>query len=473
MDEPKPNAVALTLLIDDRPVRELVVDAGAVQGLPVEVAVERGPGGELLLRAGTDRRVVGGPVDVDLGPGLGAGRVHLSATPVHRRWFQRFSFTQASLLFPLLVVSVSLGAAQISAIAKLIQEAMAEEGGTGGFEPSPELIARLLNGEYDGADRGAPSLEAPRPAEGAPIESYYLQPGHGGPTSKIGGGANIGKKVLDGANKKAPEVEVEVALEPGAAEVSSPGHTDPPQEDAEAKDPEKVPSAEQIAQHMTEGFGFTDWYDTEDARAEAKQIKRALEAARRVLAIDPDDPGAISVLAYYQYLAMDYNGARASYQRFTALYPEEAAGWNNLALTYKREGDYVTEEALYRRALALDPADDHALNNLAVCLAHQGRYDEAHSIMRELDKLIPDDAYADLHRAKIYAAEGKEERAYHFLQRALSAMRRLDTLHNIEFRQDIRVDPAFQTLRGQERFRRLLTRYYGDDPRGWWQKLVR
>ena len=39
----------------------------------------------------------------------------------------------------------------------------------------------------------------------------------------------------------------------------------------------------------------------------------------------------------------------------------------------------------------------------------------------------------------------------------------LDTLHHIEFRQDIRIDPSFANLRGTARFKAVLTKYYGKD----------
>jgi hypothetical protein len=76
----------------------------------------------------------------------------------------------------------------------------------------------------------------------------------------------------------------------------------------------------------------------------------------------------------------------------------------------------------------------------------------------------------ELHWAKVHAAMGKEERAYRSLQRSLSMMRKLDTLHNIEFRQDIRVDPVFETMRQEERFSRLLDRYYGERADSWWNR---
>ncbi|MCK6518306.1 tetratricopeptide repeat protein, partial [Myxococcota bacterium] len=106
----------------------------------------------------------------------------------------------------------------------------------------------------------------------------------------------------------------------------------------------------------------------------------------------------------------------------------------------------------------------HALNNLAVNLAHQRRFDEALAIMERLDRLEPNDPYGDLHRAKIYASRGDSDAALALLDDALAGMQRLDTLHNIEFRQDIRLDPAFGGLREDPRFNDLLVRYYVDGP---------
>jgi hypothetical protein len=47
-------------------------------------------------------------------------------------------------------------------------------------------------------------------------------------------------------------------------------------------------------------------------------------------------------------------------------------------------------------------------------------------------------------------------------------MRKLDTLHNIEYQQDIRVDPAFEKMRETARFKSLLTKHYGHREGGWW-----
>ena len=144
------------------------------------------------------------------------------------------------------------------------------------------------------------------------------------------------------------------------------------------------------------------------------------------------------------------------------LYPDDPAGYNNIGLVFKRTEDYSREEAYYRIALAMDPQDVYVLNNLAVNLAHQDRFDEALRIMSDLYVLSPDDPYANVHRSKIQAAMGNPLEALEYLDDALAGMAALDTLHHIEFRQDIRVDPAFSEIRNTDSFENLLVRYYED-----------
>jgi tetratricopeptide (TPR) repeat protein len=348
-----------------------------------------------------------------------------------------------------------------------------QDNGIGGAL-SAEYLARLLKEDYDGEEDG--QLEHQRDKVVDKVERMYLPAGNKGPVTEMGGAADTSRDpVRTPASEEIPlpkqardeqvplyakdvgepvpeeELPEEQEEQDGLAELDVP---EEPDADEEALD---LPAEEE------EGWGVQDWYDDQDAAVEALEIEYMIRAARGRLKIDPNDPAALSILSYYQYLAADYDDAIATYDKYIELYPDDAAGYNNKALVYKRRGDYAKEEALYRVALALEPLDFTAMNNLAVNLAHQGRFDEALAVMEQLEALDPGDPYADLHRAKVHAEMGNDDEALRYLEKALEGMKELDTLHHIEFRQDIRIDPSFEKLRQTHRFRAILVRYYGDD----------
>ena len=467
----RPDALEVTLRLGDRAINSRVTSAEGEllpdASLPLRARREGatwvidGPGGERRL-------------DPTASVALQQGELEVRISPIRRVRFARFNLEQGDLVLPVIMLATSVLVLQVSLFWALFLQP-APDGG-GGSEPSPEYIARLLEGQYDGKEQGVLAPATNRPKTGEALDSYYLQPGHDGPRDKIGGGENVGDAIRDG-DKEGEEARREAA----ARFTPEAGGDDPPldapavaeldaaAESAEAADGESDED-KPIAVHVDEGWGLTDWYDTQDARKDAQEIEKQLELARDLLRLDPDDPQGLVTRAYYEYLAFDYEAAKRTYEHFTKLYPEDPAGWNNLALAYKRQGEYTKEEAYYRIALSLAPDDDHALMNLAVCMAHQERFDEAVALMKKAEVLRPDDAYVELHWAKVHAAMGKEERAYRSLQRSLSMMRKLDTLHNIEFRQDIRVDPVFETMRQEERFTRLLDRYYGERADSWWNR---
>ncbi len=455
---PRDGLLEVVVRVGERPVEtRLATDREVLADAPFD------------LQARRERRgwVVEGPEGTnDVGAGdrveVQKGRVRAEVGVVERKRWARFGWSQGDAMIPILSVTLSLFVLQLGLLKGCVSTATTAPAAP---EPSPELLARLLKEQFDGAQTGKLAERGDRPKTGEAIEGFYLQPGHAGPITRMGGGKNLGKRIKDGSSEGQTRAREAPARGGGGDQDVLPDDV-PPASELDEVDGDDQP----IAVHVTEGWGLTDWYDTQDAREDARDIEERLKFARQLLKIDPNDAYALSIRAYYEYLAMDYKASKRTYERFTTLFPDDAAGWNNLALTYKREKKYKEEEALYRKALSLEPLDDHALNNLAVCLAHQKRFDEALAIMKQLETLTPDDAYAELHRAKIHAAMGEDEQAYGFLERSLQRMKQLDTLHNIEFRQDIRIDPAFETLRKQERFRKLLTRYYGNRKEGWWLK---
>lgn len=348
-----------------------------------------------------------------------------------------------------------------------------DSGGNDGGIFAADYLARLLKEDYAGADEGY--LEVKKVDAEKKQESFYLPAGDDGPITEMGGAEETAPEPVRTAEEaKAPPppviVEEEAAPETvdigeavaDAAETEEAPQTEHDDAGEDASDTDSEEDREAPAEEE-QGWGVQDWYDARDARIDELEVETMLRYSKERLRIDPNDPDALSILSYYQYLAQDFESALKTYDKFIQLYPDASAGYNNKALVYKRLGDYQTEEQLYRMALALDPDDVTALNNLAVNLAHQGRHDEALAIMNRLEVLDPGEPYADLHRSKIHAQAGNDDEAYAFLEKALQGMAKLDTLHHIEFRQDIRVDPSFEKLRQTPKFHAILRRYYDDD----------
>ena len=395
---------------------------------------------------------------------------------------RRLASGNGDIAFVMVVFMLSVGVAQANFLLQLLFPQSMNPASELQAQPSPEFIARLLQKDFEG-DAAVDSELADRPDHLEGNQSFYMPAGNDGTLSRAGGGAAAGDEVrrvaeeedmaedavADAVEPEAddPRLEGEVPTadppptpeaEPEPKEEALLGEVEPDQEDPAVDDAPPTPLERFV------GWGFRDWYDVRDARPEVNdRMRRHLDLARHRLRIDPDDPFALNVLGQYAYLAENNDLSRETYEKYVQLFPEESLGYNNLGLTYKRTGEYAKEEALYRKALELEPDEEHVLNNLAVNLAHQGRYDEAMEVMDHLAELTPEDPYSDLHRAKIYASMGKRRKALRHLELALEGAARLDTMHHIEFRQDIRLDPAFDPLRGQDRFRRILEEHYGRD----------
>ncbi|MFT5584467.1 MAG: tetratricopeptide (TPR) repeat protein [Cognaticolwellia sp.] len=335
------------------------------------------------------------------------------------------------------------------------------------IQESPELIARLLSQDYEGVDNGSTMME---PEFAPQYTDFFLPAGDKGNFNKMQAGAEEPKDARDQANSPKQE------MAPQDEHSEMPETLDEAEQEAGPKPAKKrLPDGdtldgaddkaekESASDAENEGWGYKDQLPAE--QKEAQRVAEELAQAEEALRLDPDSPWALAQVARYQYLSEDMQGARRTYERYIEARPESASGYNNLGLVYKRLGDFEKEEELYRLALDIEPDDTAAMNNLAVNLAHQARYEEALGLMDRVEVLEPGQPYAQLHRAKIYAAMDNPERALISLDRALAGMAALDTLHHIEFRQDIRVDPALDPLRERAAFTALLVQYYGEEGR--------
>jgi len=446
---------------------------------PSSCAVQDGAGGSHHLEPGNDVVIELGPVSL---------RLYVVEQFRIRRaqpWSARGSIAWLAIFLMSMVVTsqaawidrhqckLALTFMSTEMVQQYYWHCLPQQANAGRSGMTAEYLARLLREDLDGEEIGVVENELDRPEQGAPIDREFMPAGHIGPATSMGGAEDTAPEPIRSPRedeiplpRKAEDEVVPLFAEDVGTPIPLPPEEAVDPEDGvadgidstETEDDAVEPPAEE-----EEGWGIPDWYDQRDEAMDNVEIELMLRVAQRRLKIDADDPSALMLLSYYQYLAEDYSGATTTYDHFIELYPEDAAGYNNKALIYKRKGEYQKEEGLYRVALSYSEFDETAINNLAVNLSHQGRFEEALTWMAQLEAVSPDDPYAHLHRSKIYAEMGNDEQALVYLRKALEGMAALDTLHHIEFRQDIRLDPSFESLRQTRAFRAILDEFYGSD----------
>jgi tetratricopeptide (TPR) repeat protein len=111
--------------------------------------------------------------------------------------------------------------------------------------------------------------------------------------------------------------------------------------------------------------------------------------------------------------------ALEAYRRVVAIDPTYAAAWNNLGLLLHRTGKYGEAREAYGRALGEDPRCCEAAYNLGSLDEDEGRIEEAVRHYREALELSPHYADAHFNLAAALARSGRAEEAVRHWQRYL------------------------------------------------------
>jgi serine/threonine-protein kinase len=121
-----------------------------------------------------------------------------------------------------------------------------------------------------------------------------------------------------------------------------------------------------------------------------------------------------------------------------------------LALVYEQAGRYEDAIAEGRKAFGVSGGAPRALGVLGHAYALAGKRSEALKVLAELKRLSKQRYVAPLHIAVVYAGLGDKAQALEWLERAYQ-----DPYDRLAW---IKVEPQFDSLRGEPRFRELLRR---------------
>jgi serine/threonine-protein kinase len=193
------------------------------------------------------------------------------------------------------------------------------------------------------------------------------------------------------------------------------------------------------------------WYSvflTQHAR-----FSEAIAEIKIAMSLDPLSVAPRLQFASLLTLARRFDDAVAQYEAAQALDSTFATGYRHMASAMLHKGDFAQAQALFDRARKLSPvgAEDQEIKaDLGFLYAVSGRADEARAILRDLIQRYEragEQVAGSV--AAIHAGLGARDEAIRWLERARDAR---DPETGYLF-----VDPRWDSLRGDPRFRALLT----------------
>ena len=131
-------------------------------------------------------------------------------------------------------------------------------------------------------------------------------------------------------------------------------------------------------------------------RGDVEGYRRAREALRKAIALDPNYAEAYSVLAYVEWETAGWVGdtaalapAKAMADKAVALAPEQVYGYASRGFVRLQSWDWAGAQADYQKALAIDPTYGAAQLGYAALLGTLGRLPEAIVAARKSVELDP------------------------------------------------------------------------------------
>ncbi len=113
---------------------------------------------------------------------------------------------------------------------------------------------------------------------------------------------------------------------------------------------------------------------------------KAIDAARKVLEIDPNNAEAYRLIGYSYEISQKYTDAQNNYLKAIELDPNLSQAYSGLGHSYNLQGDLVKAEEWYRKALSIDKNNFHALLNLARIDIKNNKPDEAEGYLQNIIK---------------------------------------------------------------------------------------
>jgi serine/threonine protein kinase/tetratricopeptide (TPR) repeat protein len=177
----------------------------------------------------------------------------------------------------------------------------------------------------------------------------------------------------------------------------------------------------------------------------------ATEEIKRAQQLDPLSLIINANKGYYLYFARQYDAAIEQYRKTLEIDPNFGVGRYYLAQAYVQKKMYGEAIAEFQKLISTPGDDLETAAALGYAYAQSGRRADAQKFLTEIIELSKSRYVSPLYIATIYTGLGERDQAIEWLYKAYDARHPGLVL--------LKVDPMFDSLRGDARFQELLRRF--------------
>jgi len=178
------------------------------------------------------------------------------------------------------------------------------------------------------------------------------------------------------------------------------------------------------------------------------RIEEAKAEIERAMRIDPLSLIINMAYAAILYNAREYDRALLQYQKTLDMDPSFFPARREIGRVYEQQGDYDKAIAEFQKARQLAPNDTHLLAWLGYVYAVSGKRTEAQELLEELRNRSRSGYVPAYSWGVIYTGLGNADQAFAWLKRGCN--------ESDSWLSQLKVDPEFDTLRSDPRYRELL-----------------
>jgi tetratricopeptide (TPR) repeat protein len=162
------------------------------------------------------------------------------------------------------------------------------------------------------------------------------------------------------------------------------------------------------------------YYNLGSSFANNGDYDKAIEACQKAIALKPDYEKAYYNLGNSFAEKGNYDKAIDAYQKAIALKPDFETAYCNLGNSFAAKGDDDKAIEAWQKAIALKPDYEKAYFNLGLCFHNKGDYDKAIEAWQKAIALKPDDEEAYFNLGYSFANKGADDKAIEAWQKAIS-----------------------------------------------------